>query len=144
MFARLHTHRGISGEFFREQTLITTDPPAECQLRAVVVPSFSPTAMARMEATLRAFTAEIIDAAPGGEPIDVVEEVAAVLPVESILTVIGIDPAYVAELKHWSDEGMKSGSALAEEDIRAAKEGAAAMASFLNEWIAASAIPATT
>lgn len=104
----------VSGDFFGHDTVITTDPPLHRQLRATIALSFSPTAMAGMEATIRAFTAAILDAIPDGVPIDFVEQVAAVLPLKTILTVIGIDPANVAELKHRSDEMMKSGSAPAD------------------------------
>lgn len=73
--------------------------------------------MAGIEATIRAFTAAILDAIPDGVQIDFVEQVAAILPIKTILTVSGIDPANVAELKHWSDEMMKSGSAPADAAI---------------------------
>ena len=90
------------------RSLIDTDAPDHTRLRRLVAGAFTPKNIRRWEETVRAITIDLLDefAAQGGG--DWVEMVAAPLPIQVILTMLGVpveDADYLVELSNYLVEG---------------------------------------
>ncbi len=90
------------------RSLIDTDAPDHTRLRRLVARAFTPKNIRRWESTVRAIAAELLDefTAQGGG--DWVDMVAAPLPIQVILTMLGVpteDAAYLVELSNYLVEG---------------------------------------
>lgn len=90
------------------RSLIDTDAPDHTRLRRLVARAFTPKNIRRWEDTVRAITAELLDAFVEKGQGDWVEEVAAPLPIRVILTMLGVpvdDAGYLVELSNFLVEG---------------------------------------
>lgn len=90
------------------RSLIDTDAPDHTRLRRLVAGAFTPKNIRRWEETVRAITGELLDefVAQGGG--DWVDMVAAPLPIQVILTMLGVptdDADYLVELSNYLVEG---------------------------------------
>ena len=90
------------------RSLIDTDAPDHNRLRRLVAGAFTPKNIRRWEETVRAITIELLDefVAQGGG--DWVDMVAAPLPIQVILTMLGVpteDADYLVELSNYLVEG---------------------------------------
>ncbi len=86
------------------RSIIETDPPAHSRLRRIVSAAFTPKKVQEYETYTRAICAELLDTAleVTGE-IDLVEAVAAPLPINVIVTILGIpdsDGPFMVELSN--------------------------------------------
>ena len=87
--------RGEKGPFDAMQTIITMDPPKHRKFRKVASPSFTPHAMARLDAAVEASAKRLVDrlydAQVGGEGrCDFATEVAAQHPLRILATILGV------------------------------------------------------
>ena len=98
------------------------DPPRHRELRKVLMPAFSPRAVAAMRGQIRESARLLVDSLPSGEVTDVVPSVAARLPVLVATRLLGVPQAYAADIKRWSDarELLTAGTGSREELSRAA------------------------
>ncbi|WP_437972039.1 cytochrome P450 [Sorangium sp. So ce260] len=85
-------------------SMLVLDPPAHGRLRSLVNRAFTPAAMARLEARVRAFAEDIAARLPLGEPIDWVESLAMPLPASVIGELLGLDPSLHPRFKRWTDD----------------------------------------
>ncbi len=107
VFSSKATLGGISirdqREGFRMPMFIAMDPPKHDQQRAVVNPIAEPANVARLEQTIRARAAAILDALPRGETFDWVEHVAIELTSQMLATLFNIPWEDRRKLTRWSD-----------------------------------------
>jgi cytochrome P450 len=128
--------RVISSFFGKDAELIsTTDPPRHRELRRSIGPSFSPRSLKALEAPVRSFCRELIDAIVPGEPLEFVGRIGAVLPLKTIALLIGIPSDDVGQLRFWSDEMLKMGAALDRHHLALAAANTEGMRPFFDEWM---------
>lgn len=83
-------------------TVLNSDAPVHTRLRGIVSRAFTPRVIEGMRERIEEITSELLDAAPVGEPWDLVEGLALPLPVIVIAELLGV-PASDRELfKRWS------------------------------------------
>jgi cholest-4-en-3-one 26-monooxygenase len=80
------------------------DPPDHFAHKQIVAPSFTPRAIAAMEARIRAIAIEVIERVRGLREFDFASEVALRFPVTVVLgEVLGLPPEDFERATHWSD-----------------------------------------
>ena len=87
-------------------SLVFNDPPAHTQVRRLIVGALTRRAIADMESGLIALVDSLLDQiearAAAGEPCDLIEDYASVIPVEIIGNLLNIPHADRAPLRDWS------------------------------------------
>jgi cytochrome P450 len=86
-----------------EGSILHLDPPRHAAYRSLLNREFTPRAVGRMEDRVRDRTRVLLDAIPRGEVVDVVDVLAAPLPVMVIADVLGIPESERSEFRRWSD-----------------------------------------
>lgn len=86
-----------------ERTMLNLDPPDHTRLRRLAAGTFTGARIAQWDATIRATVAELLDALPIGEPVDVLARVAAPLSIRVICAVLGAEVGDETELRRWGD-----------------------------------------
>lgn len=79
------------------------DPPRHRELRGVATRNFAPKPLARLGEQVRRDSAELVGKIEAGEPLDFVEDIAAVLPIRVAEALIGLPSGYDADIRRWSD-----------------------------------------
>lgn len=90
------------------RSLIDTDAPDHTRLRRLVARAFTPKNIRRWEDTVRQITVDLLEAYIAKGEGDFVEEIAAPLPIQVILTMLGVpveDSGYLVELSNFLVEG---------------------------------------
>lgn len=88
---------------FPQPSMIDSDDPLHKRRRGLVDKGFHPRAVAELEAHVRAVATELIDAVAERTACDVVEDLAAPLPMIVIAEMLGVPPEMRATFQHWSD-----------------------------------------
>jgi cytochrome P450 len=88
---------------FRLPMFIAMDPPKHDRQREVVNPVAAPANVARLEATIRARAAQILDALPRGETFDWVERVSVELTTQMLAVLLDFPWEERRKLTRWSD-----------------------------------------
>ena len=83
-------------------SIAAKDGPGHAKLRALQSNAFSPRAVARLEARIREFAADLADRLSILGVMDFVTEFCDPLPGRVIAEILGIDPALHREFKRWS------------------------------------------
>ncbi len=92
-----------SGESLVGVPFISLDPPRHQQYRTTIVPGLTSARLAEMEARIRARTSDLLDAVPLGEPVDLVQALAAPLPLLTLAELLGLDAEMWRPLYHWTN-----------------------------------------
>jgi cytochrome P450 len=79
------------------------DPPRHRELRGVATRIFAPRALERLGEQVRRDVAELTGKIEPGKSFDFVEEVAAVLPIQVAVALIGLPSGHDADIRRWSD-----------------------------------------
>ena len=90
------------------RSLIDTDAPDHTRLRRLVARAFTPKNIRRWEDTVRQITVDLLEAYIEKGEGDFVDEIAAPLPIQVILTMLGVpveDSGYLVELSNFLVEG---------------------------------------
>jgi cytochrome P450 len=87
-------------------TMMHTDPPAHTRYRTLVSPGFRPSVVRSLEPAIRATAAELIDALPIAQPVDVVEAVAVPFPIRVIAAALGLPAGREHDLWRWSEAAI--------------------------------------
>lgn len=98
--------RGLST--LRARSIIRSDPPAHTRLRRLVTSAFTPKAVARLEAWVRQIANECLDRILEKDAFDIVEDLAAVLPVNVIAEMLGVDHARRNDFRRWSNDDIEA------------------------------------
>ena len=85
-------------------SLLFSDPPIHNRLRKLVSVAFKPSRVQRQEAQIRARCKVLLDAMPTHTEVDLVQALAAPLPVMVIAEMLGVEDGDMATFKAWSDE----------------------------------------
>ena len=89
-----------------EGSILHMDPPRHRAWRSILNREFTPRAVSGMENTIRARACELLDAIPSGEVVDLVEVLAAPLPVQVICDLLGVPDASRTDFRRWSDAAI--------------------------------------
>jgi cytochrome P450 len=84
-------------------SILHMDPPQHAEWRKVGSRWFTPRAVAWLEQRVRAVVREVLGEVTPGEPLDVVDAVAAPIPVLVIAELLGVGDADRSDLRRWSD-----------------------------------------
>ncbi|MDQ6698094.1 MAG: cytochrome P450 [Actinomycetota bacterium] len=115
-----------------EGSILHMDPPRHNEWRRILNREFTARAVGRMEDRVRAMAVELLDAVPRGEVVDLVDVLAAPLPVLVICELLGVPESARPEFRRWSDATIVASdgrAALSTEDSAAVME----MVGFLGE-----------
>jgi cytochrome P450 len=80
-----------------------TDPPRHRELRKVLMPAFSPRAVTAMSAQMGEACRLLVESISPGAVTDVVERIAARLPILVAARLLGVPGEHAADIKRWSD-----------------------------------------
>ncbi|MCM6778888.1 cytochrome P450 [Nocardia sp. CDC159] len=86
-----------------ERTMVNLDPPDHTRIRSLAAGTFTAARIAQWEAAIRATVAELLDALPVDEPVDMLARVAAPLSVRVICAILGAHRRDEADLRRWGD-----------------------------------------
>jgi len=84
-------------------SILHLDPPVHALYRKVVNRQFTPKAVGSLEGAIRRTVTEVLDASPGREPIDGVDDIASVIPIAIIAELFGVGDADREAFRRWSD-----------------------------------------
>jgi cytochrome P450 len=86
------------------ESLIVLDPPAHTRLRSMVTQTFSPPAMARLEARVRAIARELVAQLADQRRADFMSAFAGPLPARIMAGILGLDASLHVHFKRWTDD----------------------------------------
>jgi cytochrome P450 len=86
-----------------EGSILHMDPPQHNQWRRILNREFAGRALSPMETTIRRLAVELIEAIPFDEEVDIVDLLAAPLPVFVIAELLGVPEDQRSEFRRWSD-----------------------------------------
>lgn len=94
-------------------SLVSVDPPAHTELRRIVNRGFTPRRIMAWDGRITEMVADLLATAAAGSDFDVVDGLAAPLPVQVITELLGADPSQAQQFRTWADATTKmmSGSA---------------------------------
>src|ERR1700730_603978 len=78
-------------------------PPRHKELRGVATRMFAPRSLERLGEQMKRDIAELVGKIEPGRSLDFVEEVAAVLPIQVAVALIGLPSGHDADIRRWSD-----------------------------------------
>jgi cytochrome P450 len=84
-------------------SILHMDPPQHAEWRKVGSRWFTPRAVTRLEQQVRVVVRDVLDEVVAGEPLDVVDALAAPIPVLVIAELLGLGDADRSDLRRWSD-----------------------------------------
>jgi len=87
-------------------TMMHTDPPAHTRYRRLVQPSFKPTSVRPLDASIRAMAVRLLDQLPAGEPVDIVEALSVPFPLQVICGLLGADASQWPTFYEWSEAAI--------------------------------------
>jgi cytochrome P450 len=102
-------------------SILHMDPPEHGEWRRILNREFTGRAMERKADEIRARARRLLDAVPAGEVVDLVDVLAAPLPVLVICDLLGVPDADRDDFRRWSDATIAATdgySKLSEEDTR--------------------------
>jgi cytochrome P450 len=85
-------------------SMLFSDPPVHHRLRRLVSVAFKPSQIAKQEQQIRQRCEDLLDAMPKDTELDLVQALAAPLPVMVIAEMLGVEDGDMAAFKAWSDE----------------------------------------
>ena len=85
-------------------SMLFSDPPVHHRLRRLVSVAFKPSQIAKQEQQIRQRCGDLLDAMPKDTELDLVQALAAPLPVMVIAEMLGVEDGDMATFKAWSDE----------------------------------------
>jgi cytochrome P450 len=97
------------GPFAGALTMLTSDPPVHTRLRRLVSRDFTPRRIAALEPRIRAITDELLDQAERKGVLEVMGDIANVLPVMVIAELLGVPSENYQQFKQWSDAIVATG-----------------------------------
>jgi cytochrome P450 len=93
-------------------SILHLDPPRHNEWRRILNREFTARALSPMQDGIRALAAELLDALPRGEVVDLVEALTAPLPVLVICELLGVPESQRSDFRRWSDAAI-----LASDDV---------------------------
>lgn len=103
-------------------SILYLDPPKHSKHRKLVSPSLSVRRVAELEDRIQAIVTELLDAMPTGEPVNVVDALAAPLPLMVIAELVGVPRSDLEDFRRWSDAIIEAASEFTDEAMQLAAE----------------------
>jgi cytochrome P450 len=113
-------------------SLLHLDPPIHAEWRKLLNRRFTPKAAGLLEPAIRRVVDETLDALDPSAEIDLVEAIAAPIPLTVIADLLGIDAAVRADFRRWSDAAIEITDNPTDPEILSA---AAELFAFLGELV---------
>lgn len=85
------------------RTLLEMDPPQHAAMRKVSSSAFGPSAIARLEADIRARTGQLLDEYVGAGELEVVSALTKRIPIVTLCRLLGVPESYQHDMTRWSD-----------------------------------------
>jgi len=104
--------RDLDGGGLGAFSILHLDPPIHAAYRSVVNRLFTPRSVAPLEARIREVVRTALDAVPDDEPFDLVDHLAAPIPIAVIAELLGMDGSDGERLRRWSDATIESADGL--------------------------------
>ena len=98
--------------FGNDPSMLMADPPVHTRLRKLVSRDFTPRRIRELEPRIREMTAQLVEAAARKGSLEVMADVANVLPVMVIAEMLGVPPDLYQTFKHWSDKIIEADNVL--------------------------------
>jgi len=89
-------------------SILHLDPPVHAAYRSVVNRLFTPRSVAPLEERIREVVRGALDAVPDDEPLDLVDLLAAPIPIAVIAELLGMDGTDGEQLRRWSDATIET------------------------------------
>ena len=89
-------------------SILHLDPPLHAAYRSVVNRLFTPRSVASLEARIREVVRSALDAVPADDPVDLVDRLAAPVPVAVIAELLGVGGSDGEQLRRWSDATIEA------------------------------------
>lgn len=89
-------------------SILHLDPPVHAAYRSVVNRLFTPRSVAPLEARIRDVVRRALDAVPTDVPVDLVDALAAPVPLAVIAELLGVDGTDIEQLRRWSDATIEA------------------------------------
>src|SRR4051812_48426467 len=103
-------------------SILYVDPPAHARYRKLVSAGFTARRVGALEDQVRRLTREVLDAIDSAEEIDLVETIAAPLPLLVIAELLGVPASDRDRFRIWSDAVMEAASRITDENALLALE----------------------
>jgi cytochrome P450 len=109
----------VADSFFPDgaELITTSDPPRHRELRRVISPSFAAPVMARMETFVREKAKQLVATIEPDTEFDFIEQIAVVLPIQVICSLLGIEDASIDDVRFWSDQMVRMGGNLSADEL---------------------------
>jgi len=88
----------------QEPSMLVLDPPEHTRLRGLVNKAFTPHAVEALRPRVQQVVDELLDAVANTESFDLIDALAAPLPIRIIAEMIGVDPAHAQQFREWSHD----------------------------------------
>lgn len=105
-----------------QDSILYLDPPRHGPYRQLVNRAFTPRRVAELEPRIRLIATELLDRIDPEEPVDLVDALAAPLPLLVISELLGLPATDRERFRVWSDAVMQAATALTEESALLAFE----------------------
>ncbi len=112
---------------------VTSDPPFHTEARRLLLPHFSPKAVALLETQTRIITAELLDGLAGRAEADAAGDYAQHIPVRVIAQLIGVSAADEAMFTDWTVRILQDGAGNPDISVTATREVLAYFAEQINQ-----------
>ena len=108
----------MADEYFAEgsELISSLDPPRHSEIRRVIAPAIAPPVIDAMEDDLRGYCRDLIGAIEPDADIEWIAQVAEILPLLAIAQLLGLPDDKIEDMARWSDELIKLGEVLSEEE----------------------------
>ena len=104
--------QAYQGRLAGSRNLLGVDPPVHSRLRRLISRDFTPRRIRELEPRIRQIASEILDRAQRAHELDMVKDLADVLPVVVIAELLGVQPEMHHSFKEWSDKLIDAGNNL--------------------------------
>jgi len=103
-------------------SILYLDPPKHSKHRRLVSPSLSVRRVAELEDRIRAIATELLEALPTDGPVNIVDALAAPLPLMVIAELVGVPRSDLGDFRRWSDAIIEAASEFTDESMLLAAE----------------------
>ena len=91
-------------DYFRETSLLHSDPPDHTRLRALLTKVFNATSVEAMRPRIQTVVNGLLDSVEGAGQMDVIKDLAVSLPITVLGSILGVPPADQVHVKGWADD----------------------------------------
>jgi cytochrome P450 len=95
--------RSSAGDAAAVASFLAMDPPRHDHMRALVSRGFTPRRVTDLEPRIQALTTHYIDGFIANRQCDIIQDLAARLPMDVVSELLGVPPADRDTLRHWAD-----------------------------------------